>query len=134
MKDQAQKNMEFYLRYHQTMEKAEHYTLELLEQFIEDEKLINHIFYFKNLFPDYHVVIDEIMAEGDSVFLRVHFVGTHTGEVDGIPPTFKKVNTPFALRYVIRNDKIVDFWAIASEAEMLEQMGLARKEVEVNQD
>lgn len=130
MKEQAKKNKEFYLNYHQTMEEAEYYTMELLEQFIESEKLINHILYFKKMFPDYHVVIDEVLAEGDSVFVRAHFVGTHTGEVDGIPPTLKKVNTPFALRYVIRNNKFVDFWAIASEAEMLEQMGLARKEWE----
>ena len=128
MKDQAQKNKEFYLHYHQTMEKAERYSRELLEQYIEDEKLINHILYFRSMFPDYHLVIDEILAEGESVFVRANFEGTHTGEVDGILPTFKKVNTPFALRYVIRNDKIVDFWAIASEAEMLKQLGLARKE------
>ena len=102
-----------------------------LAQFIDDPKLINHILFFSKSFPGYKLVPTEIIAEGNRVFVRANFIGMHQGEVEDIPPTAKPVKVPFALVYTIKDEKIVDFWAIADQMEFFEQLGLAREEVNV---
>jgi steroid delta-isomerase-like uncharacterized protein len=42
-------------------------------------------------FPDLHVTIDEIVAEGNKVAIWYTVQGTHRGEFEGIPPTHKQV-------------------------------------------
>jgi hypothetical protein len=41
------------------------------------------------------------------------------------------VYIPFALGYKVEDDKIVDFWPIADQLEFVEQLGMAREQVEV---
>ena len=55
----------------------------------EDVKQFETMF-FKG-FPDLHVTIKDITAEGDKVWVRIKYEGTHKGELGGIPPTNKKV-------------------------------------------
>lgn len=128
--NQSQKNKQFFLKYHEALNGKEK-PRELLIRFIEDQKLIEHILFFESLFPKYEAVIDEIIAEGKKVFVRARVIGMHEGNLEGIPATHKPVNTPFALVYTIKNEKIVDFWAIANELEFFEQLGLAREQVNV---
>jgi steroid delta-isomerase-like uncharacterized protein len=42
-------------------------------------------------FPDIHWTVDEIVAEGDKVFSRFTWSGTHLGEFLGISPTNKQI-------------------------------------------
>jgi predicted ester cyclase len=129
--NQSQKNKQFFLKYHDALS-GKKKTLELITRFVEDEKLIEHILFFEKLFPEYETIIDELVAEGDKVFARAHVTGKHQGSLDGIPATHRSVNTPFALGYTIKKEKIVDFWAIANELEFFEQLGLAREQVNVD--
>lgn len=129
--NQLQKNKQFFLRYHDSLS-GKKKTRELITRFVDDEKLIEHILFFETLFPEYETVIDELVAEGDKVFVRAHVTGIHEGNLEGIPATHKSVNAPFALGYTIKNERIVDFWAIANEMEFFEQLGLAREAVNVN--
>lgn len=126
----SQQSRRFFLEYHQALS-GKRKTPELIAQFVADEKLKAHIQFFEKLFPEYEVVIDELLAEGERVFVRSHFVGKHEGEAEGIPATHKSVEAPFALGYTIKNQKIVSFWAIANEMEFFEQLGLAREQVNV---
>lgn len=128
--DHAEHNKQFFMRYHSAVS-GHVKTRELIEQFVEDEKLIEHILFFEKLFPEYATVLDDLIAEGDKVFVRARVVGQHTGETEGIPATNQNVNTPFALGYTIRNDRIVNFWAIADQMELMEQLGLTRNDVDV---
>lgn len=128
--NQSQKNKRFFLKYHDLLS-GKKKTREVLSRVIEDEKLIEHILFFENLFPEYELIIDELIAEGDKVFARSHMTGIHEGSADGIPATHKPINAPFALGYTIKKEKIVDFWAIANEMEFFEQLGLAREQVNV---
>jgi len=45
---------------------------------------------FKGI-PDFHATIEEIIAEGDKVWVRSTITGTHLGEYRGIAPTGRKV-------------------------------------------
>jgi predicted ester cyclase len=128
--DLTQKNKQFYFRYHAALS-GKKKTHESIMRFVEDEKLISHILFFEELFPEYEVEIDELVCEGDRVFVRSHLTGVHMGSMDGIPATYKSVDTPFALGYKIRDEKIVDFWAIANEMEFFEQLGLTKDQVNV---
>ena len=87
-------------------------TRQLLEQFITDEALIGHIEFFESAFPGYEVSADEMTAEGNRVVVQARLKGTHTGNLGSIPPTFKTVDLPFAIRYEIENNKIVSHWMV----------------------
>ncbi len=43
-------------------------------------------------FPDWHETIEDIIAEGDKVWIRVKTTGTHTGEWMGIAPHWQEDN------------------------------------------
>ena len=46
---------------------------------------------FRSAFPDICWVIEEMVGEGDKVFSRVTWHGTHGGEFFGIPATEKEI-------------------------------------------
>ncbi len=125
--NQSDHNKAFFLKYYSAMYGVEK-TEPLLKKFITDQRLIDHILYFDKIFPNYNLVVDELITEGDKVFAKVRLLAKHSGEVDGIPPTNKEVEVPFAVCYTIHNDKIVDFWAIGDNTELLEQLGVAKKD------
>lgn len=121
-----EKNKQFILEYYRALvgkEKPE----ELIRQYVADEKLIGHIKFFEKSFPHYDLVPEEIFTAEDRVFVRARIKGTHEGEMDGIPPTFKEIELPFAICYRIENEKIVDHWMIADQMELLEQLGLTQE-------
>jgi len=46
-----------------------------------------------NSFPDWYETIDDIIAEGDKVWVRLTYTGTHKGEFMGLPPTENKITS-----------------------------------------
>ena len=59
------------------------------------EEYKQYITGFIKAFPDFHETIEDIIAEGDKVWVRFTFTGTHTGElasygVRGAPHRFRK--------------------------------------------
>jgi len=131
----AEKNKEFIKTYIREMliakDQGPEICKETMHRFIKDQKLIDHILFMNKAFPGYTVIIKDMIADGDRVFIQVDMVGKHEGSYEGIPVTNKEVLVPFALCYTIRDEKIVDFWAIANEMEFFEQLGLTREQVEV---
>ncbi len=73
--------------------------------------------------PDFHVTIEDILAEGDRVVVRNTWRGTHTGPLMGIPPTGK----PFVLKGIviwrIANGKICERWATLDQWGLRQQLG-----------
>jgi predicted ester cyclase len=59
-------------------------------------------------FPDYNETIEDIIAEGDKVWVRYKFMGTHTGEYRGLTPTGKKVTFTAVAVWRIVKGKIVE--------------------------
>ncbi len=103
-------------------------TPEICDQYMTDEVLKEHILFFDTIFPGYLVFADEMTAEGNRVNVRARLKGVHRGTFQGIPPTYKEVEMPFAISYVIENGKIVDHWLIADQMALMEQLGLAKSE------
>jgi predicted ester cyclase len=131
----AERNKQFIQNYHRELllasQKSSDALWEKIHQYVAAQKLIDHITYLKESFPNYILVIEESIAEGDRVFEKVTFAGSHDGEIDEIPATHQEIAVPFAICYTVKDDKIVDFWAIANEMDFFEQIGMAREQVEV---
>jgi predicted ester cyclase len=45
----------------------------------------------RGAFPDFHLTIEDQIAEGNKVITRVTFRGTHRGDYRGIAPTGKQI-------------------------------------------
>jgi len=75
-------------------------------------------------FPDFHETIEDIIAEGDKVWVRFKFAGTHTGEYLGLAPTGKKITVECVDIFRIVDGKAVEEWEIADGLDSLKQLGL----------
>jgi predicted ester cyclase len=74
-------------------------------------------------FPDFHVTIHEIVAEGDLVALRTSGRGTHRGTFMGIPPTGKTIHFSETNFNRIVDGRQVEHWADRSVFEVMKQLG-----------
>ena len=63
---------------------------------------------FFKAFPNFHETIEDIIAEGDKVWVLLTYTGTHTGEWLGLAPTGKKITSKAVDIYRIVNGKIVE--------------------------
>jgi predicted ester cyclase len=121
--EQQKKNKEFIIRYITALGGVTK-TREIMEEYIADEELINHIIFFDTVFPKYEMFADEITAEGNRVVVRARLKGCHKGEFNGIQPTNRDVEFPFFISYDIENGKIVHHWLIADQMMLMEQLGV----------
>ena len=74
-------------------------------------------------FPDGHVTIDQIIAEGDTVAARTTFHGTHAGDYRGIPPTGKAITNSSIAVFRFVDGKIVEYWGGPNHHRLLHQLG-----------
>ncbi len=77
---------------------------------------------YKRGFPDLHVEIETMMADGDKVTVLARNTGTHKGEFMGIAPTGKKATVRLSATYTCRNGKIVDELDIFDSFDLLKQL------------
>jgi predicted ester cyclase len=62
--------------------------------------------FFKG-FPDWIENVEDIIAEGDKVWVRFTATGTHKGEWLGLAPTGKKVTTKAVQMWRLVNGKVI---------------------------
>ena len=79
----------------------------------------------RSAFPDMHVTVLRMVAEGDEVWVHSRLTGTHRGEFMGIPPTEQKIDIEGIDRVRVRDGKAIEHWGVTDTAKMLEQMGVA---------
>jgi steroid delta-isomerase-like uncharacterized protein len=77
---------------------------------------------FRGAFPDWHSTFEELIAEGDRVAERWTGRGTHRGELQGIPPTGKRVEVPGSVFYRIVGGKIVEFRGQLDMMSLMQQL------------
>jgi steroid delta-isomerase-like uncharacterized protein len=78
---------------------------------------------FWSAFPDLSAKIEEMVAEGDKVAIRVINTGTHKGEFLGMPPTYKKVSFVGVGFLTIRDGKIIEQWSVNDTMGLMQQIG-----------
>ena len=74
-------------------------------------------------FPDIHVAIEGVIAEGDKVVIRNTVTGTQLGEYRGMPPSGNPVtyNEIFIVR--IEDGRIAEIWGVVDTLSQLKQLG-----------
>jgi predicted ester cyclase len=81
---------------------------------------------FRASFPDVHMEVVELIAEGDKVVGRFTCSATHLGEWLGHPPTgrrFERVDEVSIFR--LRDGRITQVWTLEDTLGRLQQLGLA---------
>jgi steroid delta-isomerase-like uncharacterized protein len=75
-------------------------------------------------FPDLHITVEDVIAEGDKVVERDTVTGTHQGEYMGLPPTGKSVaySEIFIMRFV--NGRIAEIWGVVDVFSLMKQLGM----------
>ena len=76
--------------------------LEASKQIIEEE--------IKSL--DLHVTIEDMIAEGDKVWVRLREKATHKGEYRGLAPTGKELSYAVVTVWRIVERKIIEGWIV----------------------
>ena len=117
----AAANKQFILDYFAALNKDK--SPATVDAYMTDEVLKEHIVMFETAFPGYQLTAEEMIAEGNLVFVRTRFEGTHDGDLMGIAPTGKAVSIEIALTYRIENGKIVDHWMLADLLGVMQQIG-----------
>jgi steroid delta-isomerase-like uncharacterized protein len=75
-------------------------------------------------FPDLHVAVEDVIAEGDRVVARNTVTGTHRGEFRGLPPTgnFVTYNEIFVVRFA--GGRIAEIWGVVDVLSQMRQLGM----------
>jgi steroid delta-isomerase-like uncharacterized protein len=98
---------------------TEHVDREHIKQFVAD---------VRSAFPDWHVTIEDMLADGDRVAIRETMGGTHRGAwkdspVGPLAPTGKQVTVTANVMYRIANNRIVQDVGEVDVLGMLQQLG-----------
>jgi steroid delta-isomerase-like uncharacterized protein len=78
----------------------------------------------RTAFPDLHVTIEELVAEGDTVAGRVTMSGTHLGPFQGIPPTGRSFQQAHMHFVRFRDGKAIEHRAVRDDLGMMRQLGV----------
>lgn len=76
-------------------------------------------------FPDLHVVVEDLIEEGDKVVGRNKISGTHRGEYMGVSPTGRSItyNEIFIFRFA--GGRIAETWGVVDVFSQLKQLGIS---------
>jgi steroid delta-isomerase-like uncharacterized protein len=80
-------------------------------------------------FPDLHIAVEDVIAEGDKVVYRNTVTGTHLGEYMGVAPTGRSItyNEIFIVRVV--GGRITETWGVVDIAAQMRQLGLLAEDL-----
>lgn len=75
--------------------------------------------------PDMRLPIEDVIAEGDKVLVRLRVQGTHGGDLMGLPPTGKPIDIGVMDLFQFRDGVLVEHWALLDNLGLLKQLGAA---------
>lgn len=78
---------------------------------------------FHQALPDVHLILEDLIAEGDRVVFRITLCGTHSGMLMGVPPTGKQVTISAIDIARLADGKIVEHWGQMDTFGLLQQLG-----------
>ena len=78
-------------------------------------------------FPDWIHVIEEVVADGEKVAVKLNQKGTHKAEYEGIPATGIEATLPAMHLFSVKNGKVVDWFALEDYLGLYMQLGMELK-------
>jgi predicted ester cyclase len=80
----------------------------------------------RRAFSDFHLAIDDLVVDGDKVWLRMTGTGTNDGSFMGHPPTGRRMHTDVFDVVRVEDGRIVEHWGVPDRLSTLFQLGLAQ--------
>ena len=78
--------------------------------------------HFHSAFSSIHIIIEDIIAEGDKVAVRWTSIMTHTGDGLGFPATGKKAIVGGSSIMYARDGKIIEGWNFMDMTQMIQHL------------
>ncbi len=75
-------------------------------------------------FPDLHHAIEDQLAEGDRVAVRLIASGTQRGPLNGMPPTGRTMSVGETAIFRLTDNRIAEQWPQVDTLGMLQQLGV----------
>ena len=88
---------------------------------VEDSKRFVEM--YRNAFPDLHITVEDLIAEGDKVVMRWTARGTHQGELMGVPPSGNRVEVTGINIERLEGGKFVESWSNYDFLGLMQQIG-----------
>ena len=79
---------------------------------------------YRTAFPDIHLTMEEVIAEGEIVMTRWSCRGTHKGDLSGIAPTGKQINISGVTIARLANGKLAESWVNWDALGLMQQLGV----------
>jgi steroid delta-isomerase-like uncharacterized protein len=76
----------------------------------------------RGAFPDLTAQIDDVIADGDRIALRLTFTGTHRGEFLGCPATGRTVRYVSHEFYRVKGRRVAEEWICSDIASLMRQI------------
>lgn len=80
----------------------------------------------RRAFSDFHLEIDDLVVDQDTVWLRMSATGTNDGSFMGHPPTGRQMRTDVFDVVRVADGKIVEHWGVPDRLGVLFRLGLAQ--------
>ena len=78
----------------------------------------------RRAFPDFHVALDTMVADEESIAIAYTLTGTQSGILRGIPPTGRKMKIRGVQISKFKDGKMVERWGSSDELWMFQQLGV----------
>jgi steroid delta-isomerase-like uncharacterized protein len=91
------------------------------------EAVLKMLVKLTSTFPDFKIVIEDIIAEGDKVVVRSTITGTQVSEFHGFPSKNKKIKIQAIDIHEFKNRKIIHTWHSEDWMTGLKQLGVFEK-------
>jgi len=73
-------------------------------------------------FPDLHLVIDDLVVDGDHLIARLLLTGTHRGPLAGLEPSGRRVRVAVFDAWRARDGRCAERWLLLDRLELLRQL------------
>jgi predicted ester cyclase len=90
------------------------------------EAFKNVIRLWRGAFSDWHMAIEDLIAEGDLVANRFTTTGTHDAPLFGIPPTGKRIVVESQELHRLLDGKVAESWIVDDVPGILVQLGIVQ--------
>jgi steroid delta-isomerase-like uncharacterized protein len=79
---------------------------------------------YRTAFPDLHLTIEDVIAEGETVMTRWSCRGTHKGDLNGIAPTGKQITLYGVTVARVSNGKMAEGFVSWDALGLMQQLGV----------
>jgi steroid delta-isomerase-like uncharacterized protein len=77
---------------------------------------------FHTAFRDAKFEVDDLIAEGDKVFVRARMTGTHQAEFMGVPATGRMVDVGVGDYHRLDGGLVVEHWGVMDTGALMQQL------------